>query len=143
MKTEKSKRFNNPIACPACERYGDIVEFSTVEELAAHVQTHPLGPDLDPMAYKLAKYEPAFALLGQAENWRTQVPEFTRQAMVFVALNLDYGKWDYRDNANQQALQNLFGSTSGLKWDDRAIKNCLDEIHRLGHTRKSRKSAGR
>jgi len=77
--------------------------------------------------YDLSKYESAFTLLGQGGNWKTQVPEFTRQAMVFVALNLDFTA-----NANKEAVQNLFGSTSGLLWDDSAMVKCLTEIKRIG-----------
>ena len=81
--------------------------------------------------YDLSKYDPAFALLGQGGNYKTQVPEFIRQAMVFVALNLNDGKWDFHANSNKEAVQNLFGSTSGLQWDDSSVMKCLDEIHRL------------
>jgi hypothetical protein len=73
------------------------------------------------MQYDLSKYGSAFELLGQGGNWKTQVPDFIRQAMVFVALNLDFTA-----NANKEAVQNLFGSTSGLQWNDSAVLACLD-----------------
>ena len=79
------------------------------------------------MQYDLSKYVPAFELLGQGGNWKTQIPDFIRQAMVFVALNLDYTA-----NANKEAVQNLFGSTSGLLWSDTAVMMCLSEIKRIG-----------
>jgi len=79
------------------------------------------------MVYDLQKYEKAFPLLGQGDNWKTQVPDFIRQAMVFVALNLDF-----KANANKQAVQTLFGSTSGLQWNDFAIAACLNEIKTIG-----------
>jgi hypothetical protein len=79
------------------------------------------------MVYDLKKYEKAFALLGQGGNYKTQVPDFIRQAMVFVALSLDFTA-----NANKEAVQTLFGSTSGLQWSDFAIAACLGEIKKIG-----------
>ena len=72
----------------------------------------------------MSKCVPAFELLGQGGNWKAQVPDFIRQAMVFVALNLDYTA-----NANKEAVQNLFGSTSGRS--DTAVMMCLSEIKRI------------
>lgn len=79
------------------------------------------------MQYDLKKYEKAFPLLGQGGNWKTQVPDFARQVMVFIALNLDY-----RANANAAVVQDIIGSDSGLKWDDTATLKCLDEIKKIG-----------
>lgn len=79
------------------------------------------------MIYDLRKYEQAFALLGQGGNYKTQVPDFIRQVMIFVALNLDF-----EANANKEAVQNLFGSTSGLRWNDSAVLACLNEIRSIG-----------
>ena len=92
--------------------------FKSEDDRVHHFWTHP--------PYHLEHYEPAFALLGQGGNYKTQVPDFIRQAMVFVALNLDY-----KENANKEALQNLFGSTSGLQWNDVSVVMCLNEILRL------------
>jgi hypothetical protein len=79
------------------------------------------------MTYDLKKYSTAFELLGQGGNYKTQVPDFIRQAMVFVGLNLDF-----EANENKEAVQNLFGSTSGLQWNDSAILKCLSEIRSIG-----------
>jgi hypothetical protein len=79
------------------------------------------------MQYDLKKYERAFALLGQGDSYKTQVPDFIRQAMIFVALNLDF-----KANANKEAVHTLFGSTNGLQWGDFAIATCLDEIKKIG-----------
>jgi hypothetical protein len=46
--------------------------------------------------------------------------------MVFVALNLDFTA-----NVNKEAMQDLFGSTSGLSWNDSAVLACLREIRSL------------
>jgi hypothetical protein len=79
------------------------------------------------MQYDLKKYERAFELLGDGGNWKSQFPEFARQAMVFIALNLDYTK-----NTNIPALGNLIGSNSGFKLDDSAVLMCLNEIKKIG-----------
>lgn len=78
------------------------------------------------MQYDLKKYEQAFALLGQGGNYKTQVPDFARQVIVFIALNLDY-----KANANKASVANLIGSNSGLEWDDSAMLKCLDEIKKI------------
>ncbi len=77
------------------------------------------------MQYDLNKYGTAFALLGA--NYKTQVPDFVRRAMIFVALNLDYTA-----NANRGAVQDIFGSNSGFALDDGDVQNCLNEIKRIG-----------
>jgi len=79
------------------------------------------------MQYDLKKYEKALELLGQGGNWKTQVNDFIRQAMIFVALNLDF-----KANANKEAVHTLFGSIGGLAWNDFAIAACLDEIKKIG-----------
>jgi hypothetical protein len=106
--------------------------FKNEDDAVEHYHTHP--------PYDLNYYEEAFVLLGQGDNYKTQVPDFIRQAMVFVALNLDY-----KENANKEALQNLFGSTSGLRWNDIAIVMCLNMIVNLkntGNPKTRRTSAG-
>jgi len=84
------------------------------------------GPP-NPIQYNLKKYVSAFALLGQGGDYKTQFPDFIRQAMVFVALNLDF-----EANVNKEAVQNLFGSTSELQWNDAAVFTCLKEIRQIG-----------
>jgi len=79
------------------------------------------------MQYDLKKYEQAFALLGQGGNYKTQVPDFARQVIAFIALNLDY-----KANTNKASVANLIGSNSGLEWDDSAMLKCLDEIKKIG-----------
>lgn len=113
MKSKTPKTPTDHGICSCCDNL-----FKNEADCAEHYYSHP--------PYYLDEYEEAFALLGQGDNWKTQVPDFIRQAMVFVALNLDY-----KENANKEALQNLFGSTSGLQWNDSAIVKCLDEIVRL------------
>ena len=106
--------------------------FKNENDATEHYHTHA--------PYDLSYYEEAFALLGQGDNYKTQVPDFIRQAMVFVALNLKY-----KENANKEALQNLFGSTSGLRWNDTAVVMCLNMIVNLkntGNPKARRTSAG-
>ncbi|HYW37893.1 MAG TPA: hypothetical protein VE957_07255 [Terriglobales bacterium] len=79
------------------------------------------------MQYDLKKYERAFELLGEGGNWKTQVPDFARHVMVFIALNLDYKK-----NTNIAPLANLIGSNSGFKQNDSAVLMCLNEIKKVG-----------
>jgi hypothetical protein len=96
----------------------------------SRVRTERIGLVIEPHnseLYDLRKYESAFALLGQGGNYKTQVPDFIRQAMVFVALNLDF-----EANVNKESVQNLFGSTSGLQWNDTAVLACLKEIRQIG-----------
>jgi hypothetical protein len=73
--------------------------------------------------YNLAKYEKAFALLGT--NYQFQIPEVTRQVLVFIALNLDF-----ENNDNQAALLNLFGA-GALDRDTKNVLNTLREIKTL------------
>jgi hypothetical protein len=77
------------------------------------------------MKYDLSKYENAFALF-QA-NYQFQVPELVRQTMVFVALNIDFDA-----NKNKEAIQNLFGSTSGFLQNDTNIHAVLTAIKKVG-----------
>jgi hypothetical protein len=82
------------------------------------------------MTCDLRKYARAFELLGQGKSYKTQGPDFIRQVMAFVALNLDF-----QANENKQAVQNLLGSTSGLQWNDSAVQMCLNEIRSIGRSR--------
>jgi hypothetical protein len=76
------------------------------------------------MQYDLTKYKKAFALLGT--NYQFQVPDVTRQVLVFIALNLDF-----TNNDNQAALLNLFGA-GALDRNTSDIINTLTEIRRIG-----------
>ena len=115
MTPEQSKA----LLCPVCD-----TSFTKLEEFVEHVNTHLLSDELRRKPpYDLPKYESAFALLGQGDKYKTQIPEFIRQAMVFVALRLPYHL-----NGNREAVQRLFGSTSGLRWNDSAIMMCLNKI---------------
>jgi hypothetical protein len=75
------------------------------------------------MQYDLMKYEKAFALLGT--NYQFQVPDVTRQVLVFIALNLDF-----MNNNNQVALLNLFGA-GALDRNTGDIINTLTEIRNI------------
>lgn len=77
------------------------------------------------MKYDLSKYEEAFALFQT--NYQFQVPDLVRQTMVFVALNLDF-----KANDNKEAIQNLFGSTSGFLQNDSNIETVLTAIKKVG-----------
>jgi hypothetical protein len=77
------------------------------------------------MKYDLSKYKEAFTLF-QA-NYQFQIPDLVRQTMVFVALNLDF-----KANDNKEAIQNLFGSTSGFLQNDSNIETVLTAIKKLG-----------
>jgi hypothetical protein len=69
------------LLCPVC-----ATSFQKLEEFVEHVDTHLLSDESRRKPpYDLAKFESAFVLLGQGDKYKTQVPEFTRQAMVFVA----------------------------------------------------------
>ena len=79
------------------------------------------------MQYDLKKYEQAFELLGEGVNWKKQVPDFARQVIIFIALNLNF-----KENANIAPLANLIGSNSGFKQNDSAVLMCLNEIKKIG-----------
>ncbi len=51
-----------------------------------------------------------------------------RQTMVFVALNLDFDA-----NRNKEAIQNLFGSTSGFLQNDTNIHAVLTAIKKINY----------
>ena len=52
----------------------------------------------------------------------------TAQTMVFVALNLDF-----KANDNKEAIQNLFGSTSGFLQNDSNIETVLTAIKKINY----------
>ncbi|MGC2728027.1 MAG: hypothetical protein WA254_02430, partial [Candidatus Sulfotelmatobacter sp.] len=74
----------------------------------------------------LSKYEKAFALFQT--TYQFQVPDLVRQTMVFVALNLDF-----KANDNKEAIQNLFGSTSGFLQNDSNIETVLTAIKKINY----------
>ncbi len=73
--------------------------------------------------YNPETYSRAFELLGTNPN---HIPDSVRETMIFVALNIDF-----EANENKEAIQNLFGSTSGFLRNDPDVHNTLTAIRKL------------